>query len=418
MKEKNIKDEHELQSYFIRRIEKYVNSKGRQIIGWDEILEGGLAPNASVMSWRGEKGGIEAAKQKHNVVMTPEPYMYFNFSQSTHEDSLTYGQYTPVEKVYSYEPVPKALDKQDEKYILGAQGNVWTEYIDNPKRLEYQVFPRMSALSEVLWTPKEKRSWSDFEKKLPALYNRYEQWGAQYSKAYYELQPSILPSPGYDGVLWKLETKNRQGNIIYVNSPTQNATHNYTSPVLITASGEYGAAITRKDHVFVTNWLRQKFSFNKATGKKIILTNPPMGNWLGSGAFTLVNGVITENKLSESKEWVGFVGKDLEAVIDLGKEETINNIRINVLKQENSWIYLPSYVEFFVSSDGKNFTSAGKQMPGPDGIWKDERRIELSLNNTRARYVKVFAKNFGVIPAGMPGAGNAAWVFADEIEVK
>lgn len=425
IKEKKLKDEHGLQSYFIQRIEKYLNSKGRNIIGWDEILEGGLAPNATVMSWRGEAGGIEAAKQKHNVIMTPEPYMYFNFSQSTHEDSLTYGQYTPVQKVYSYEPIPKELNKNEAKYVLGAQGNVWTEYIDNPKLLEYQVFPRMSALSEVLWSPKEKsskdssrRSWIDFEKKLPALFKKYELWGAQYSKAFYELQPSILPSPNYEGVLWKLESNNKEGNIIYVKSHTQSVTHPYTSPILLTGSGEYGAALTRKDNTFISDWLWQKFYFNKATGKKITLTNAPGGNWLGSGAFTLVNGVITENKLSQSKEWLGFLGKDLEAVIDLGKEEKINSIRLNVLKQENSWIYLPAYVEFFISNDGINFTSVGKAIPDANGNWKDERKIEQLLNNISAKFVKVLAKNYGKIPAGKPGAGTAAWLFADEIEVE
>ena len=418
IKEKNLKDEHGLQSYFIQRIEKYLNSKGRQIIGWDEILEGGLAPNATVMSWQGEKGGIEAAKQNHNVVMTPLEYMYFNLSQSTHEDSLTYGQYLPVEKVYSYEPVPKELNNDERKYVLGAQGNVWTEYINNPKRLEYMIFPRMSALSEVIWSPKEKRTWNDFEKKLPALFKRYELWGTQYSKAYYELRPSILPSPNYDGVLWKLETNNKDGNIIYTNAPTQSSTHKYTSPVLISRSSEYSAALTRKDHTFITSWLRQKFSFNKATGKKITLTHPPMGNWTGSGAFTLVNGIITEKKLTESKEWVGFLGKDLEAVIDLGKEDKINAIKLNVLKQENSWIYLPASVEFFISNDGINFTSAGKLIPCASGSWEDERRIEQKLNNTSGRYVKVLAKNYGKIPDGKPGAGTPAWLFADEIEVK
>ena len=416
MKEKGLKDEHALQSYFIRHIEKYLNSKGRQIIGWDEILEGGLAPNATVMSWRGEKGGIEAAQQHHPVVMTPEGFMYFNFSQSTHEDSLTYGQYTPVEKVYGYEPLPASLQAAEAKYIMGAQGNVWSEYIDNPKRLEYMVFPRMSALGEVLWSPGEKRNWNNFENKLPYLFRRYEQWGAQYSKAFFELRPSILPSPSRDGVLWKLESNNKEGSIVYVKGREQNATHVYASPVLVSASGELGAAMQGSDHKFLTPWLWQKFSFNKATGKKITLANPAMGNWTGSGAFTLVNSVITENKLSQSKEWLGFLGKDLDAVIDLGKTESISRIRLDVLKQENSWIYLPSMVEFFVSDDGVAFTPVGKVLPMANGDWPDERRIELKMQAS-ARYIKVVATNYGLIPEGKPGAGTKAWLFADEIEV-
>lgn len=184
IREKGLKDEHGLQSYFIQRIEKYLNSKGRQIIGWDEILEGGLAPNATVMSWRGEAGGIEAAKQNHNVIMTPGGWCYFDHSQNKPEDSVTIGGYTPVDKVYSYEPVPKELTGDKAKYVLGAQANVWTEYMKNTNKIEYMIFPRLSALSEVLWSPKEQRNWSSFEKRLGTQQKRYQLWGSNYNKVY------------------------------------------------------------------------------------------------------------------------------------------------------------------------------------------------------------------------------------------
>jgi hexosaminidase len=184
IKEKGLKDEHGLQSYFIQRVEKYLNSKGRQIIGWDEILEGGLAPNATVMSWRGEKGGIEAAKQKHNVIMTPGSHVYLDHSQMKKEDSVVIGGFLPLQTVYGYEPVPKELSADEEKYVLGAQGNVWTEYMSNPAKIEYMIFPRMTALSEVLWSPKESRNWADFEKRLPAQFKRYDWLKVNYSKAY------------------------------------------------------------------------------------------------------------------------------------------------------------------------------------------------------------------------------------------
>lgn len=143
-----------------------MNSKGKKIIGWDEILEGGLAPNATVMSWRGEQGGIDAAKQNHDVIMTPGNSIYFDHTQSLNEDSVTIGGYNPLEKVYAYDPIPKELSEKGAKYVLGAQGNVWTEYISNTRKMEVMIFPRMSALSEVLWTPKVKRNRSEFEKKL------------------------------------------------------------------------------------------------------------------------------------------------------------------------------------------------------------------------------------------------------------
>ncbi len=175
-----LKDEHELQSYFIQRMEKYINSKGKTLIGWDEILEGGLAPNAVVMSWRGEKGGIEAAKQKHTVIMTPTTYVYFDYSQSKHDDSLVIGGYLPLEKVYKYEPIPAELSADDGRYILGAQANIWTEYMTNPSKIEYMIFPRMDALSEVVWSPKSVRNWEEFKNKLTYQFKRYDLWQTHY----------------------------------------------------------------------------------------------------------------------------------------------------------------------------------------------------------------------------------------------
>lgn len=184
MKENGLKDESALQSYFIHRIEKFVNSKGKTIIGWDEILDGGLAPNAIVMSWRGEKGGIAAAKQKHMVIMTPENMMYFNHSQFLKDDSLTAAKFLPLSTVYNYEPVPAILNTGESKYIWGAQGNLWSEYIANPAKAEYMLFPRLDALSEILWSPKEKKNFSNFQKRLKTQFKRYDLIKVNYSKRY------------------------------------------------------------------------------------------------------------------------------------------------------------------------------------------------------------------------------------------
>ncbi|OXA75706.1 hexosaminidase [Flavobacterium aquidurense] len=182
IKEKGLKDEHGLQSYFIQRMEKYINGKGRTLIGWDEILEGGLAPNAVVMSWRGEEGGIAAAKENHQVIMTPGSHVYLDHSQTKNEKEVTIGGYLPIETVYSYEPIPKELNEQQAKYVLGAQGNVWTEYMANPAKVEYMIFPRLSALSEVLWSSKENKNWSGFQTKIETMKKRYTIWGANYYK--------------------------------------------------------------------------------------------------------------------------------------------------------------------------------------------------------------------------------------------
>ena len=180
IKEKGLTDEHGLQSYFVQRMEKYINSKGKKIIGWDEILEGGLAPNASVMSWRGEKGGIEAAKQKHPVIMTPADWCYFDHSQTKKEDSLVIGGYLPIDKVYSFDPVPHGLTPDEALYILGGQCNLWTEYINNSSKVEYMLFPRLSAMSEALWSLPANKDYKDFDKRLQAQYKQYNWWGINY----------------------------------------------------------------------------------------------------------------------------------------------------------------------------------------------------------------------------------------------
>jgi len=175
IKREGLKDEHELQSYFIQRIERFLNSKGKRLIGWDEILEGGLAPNATVMSWRGEKGGVEAAKQKHDVIMTPTTHLYFDYAQSkSKSEPINIGGFLPLSQVYSYNPTPKDLTDEEKQYILGSQGNVWTEYLKTPEAVEYMVFPRMIALSEVVWTQVENKSYDDFLSRLSSHLERLE----------------------------------------------------------------------------------------------------------------------------------------------------------------------------------------------------------------------------------------------------
>ncbi|MDM7922464.1 MAG: family 20 glycosylhydrolase, partial [Pyrinomonadaceae bacterium] len=186
-KRENLKDELEVQSYFIRRIERFLSSKGKKMIGWDEILEGGLAPNATVMSWRGMRGGIEAAKSKHDVIMTPTTHVYFDYGQGDPAyEPLNIGSYVPLEKVYSFEPVPPDLTPEEAKYVIGAQANLWTEYIKTQSHAEYMMFPRMLALSEVVWSRKEDRDFADFKRRLNAILPRLDKQGVNYR----------IPEPG------------------------------------------------------------------------------------------------------------------------------------------------------------------------------------------------------------------------------
>ncbi|MGB2868866.1 MAG: family 20 glycosylhydrolase [Bacteroidota bacterium] len=180
MKNEGLKDERELQSYFIKRMEKFVNSKGKRIIGWDEILEGGLAPNAAVMSWRGTQGGIDAARSGHDVVMTPTDYCYFDYYQGLYGEPKAIGGYLPIDSIYLYEPVPEKLSDDDAKHILGAQANMWTEYLPAQQNVEYMLLPRMLALSEVVWSPKSYRDLGDFTARLPAQYDRLAARGVNF----------------------------------------------------------------------------------------------------------------------------------------------------------------------------------------------------------------------------------------------
>lgn len=415
MKENGLKDEHELQSYFIQRMEKYLNAKGREIIGWDEILEGGLAPNAAVMSWRGEEGGIAAAKQRHKVVMTPGGWLYFDHTQSLNEDSVTIGGYTTVEKTYSYEPVPAQLNAEEAKYILGAQANLWTEYIKNPKKVEYMLLPRMSALSEVLWSPKELKDWDHFEKRLLLQFKRYDRWGANYSKAFFDLKAEVVSME--DGKIgWRLSTK-QTGTPIYYKVKGDKKAQN--------ASKRYKAVIPVNGPVAMTAWAQngnpidQRFQFSLSTGKKLELTHSPAGNYPGDGAFTLVNGVLNEKGLGRSREFLGFEGKDCEAVIDMGSPTDMSRVLVYSLAQGGSWVYPPKEVVVMYSNDGVNFTKPESQQFVSH--FPKERNLEVKLNSDgsaiKARYLKVLVKNFGIIPQGMTGAGHGAWLFVDEIQV-
>jgi hexosaminidase len=411
IKDNGLKNEHELQSYFIQRMEKYLNSKSRTLIGWDEILEGGLAPNAIVMSWRGEQGGIDAAKQKHNVVMTPGNPVYFDHTQTESEDSVTIGGYNPIEKVYAYEPIPAELNADDAKFVLGAQANMWSEYMKNPRKVEYMVFPRMAALSEVLWSGKEKRNWEDFQKRLPTQFKRYDLWKANYSKAFFDLKATILPADDYNGLVLKLESKRSTDKIVLNTLFPKGKMFTYTTPFKMTGNTIVSAWVEANGKKGTS--ISHYFRFNKATGKKITLTTPPSSKYPGNGAFTLVNGIQNEQGLARSREFVGFEGPDCEAVIDMGKETEMKTVIGHFFQEKGSWIWPPAGMTIMTSNDGTNYLAVACSNPTTDN---NKVSCEF-LQAVKARYIKVLIQNFGVIPEGNPGAGSKPWLFVDEIEV-
>ena len=416
IKSEHLKDEHELQSYFIKRIEKYLNSKGKQIIGWNEILEGGLAPNAAVMSWQGTEGGIAAAKQKHYAVMTPGSHCYFDHYQASPADEpLAFGGYTPLEKVYSYEPIPSELNKEEQHYILGAQANIWTEYILDEKQVEYMLMPRMMALSEVVWSPKENRNETDFLNRLQTHFLLLDKLGINYAKAIYKVEQKVTAAPKLNSVLLELKANPSLGTIYYTtddSEPKENSKL-YTSPITLSKDVTIRAALYKNKELKGKISVK-KYDINKATNKPITLKNPASKSYNGDGSFTLVNGVVASLPRI-SNQWLGWNGNNMEAIINLEKEESISEMNVGFLKEELSWIYLPKEVEYFVSNDGVQFTSVGKI--SANEISK-ERFATLSVKSVKAKYVKIIATNFGKIPSGKPGAGEDAWLFCDEIQIK
>jgi hexosaminidase len=189
MRSQGLKDEHELQSFFIKRIDKFLTAKGRKLMGWDEILEGGLSPNATVMSWRGVQGGIDAAKQNHDVVMTPTSHVYIDYYQSHAAfEPLGIGGFLTLEKVYSYDPTPPELKPEEAKHILGSQVNLWTEYVSTPEQAEYMTFPRACALSEVTWTPTINKNFADFGRRLETHFKRLDAMKVNYAKSIFDIK--------------------------------------------------------------------------------------------------------------------------------------------------------------------------------------------------------------------------------------
>ncbi|NLR63715.1 family 20 glycosylhydrolase [Chitinophaga varians] len=414
MKQEGLKDAHALQSYFIQRMEKYLNSKGRQIIGWDEILEGGLAPNATVMSWRGIEGGIAAAKQHHDVIMTPGSYCYFDHYQSQgHNEPLAIGGYTPVSKVYSYEPVPAELSKEEAKYIKGAQANLWTEYIANTDYLEYMVYPRASALAEVLWTPAGKRNYDNFVDRLKVHVKRLDQKKVNYAKHVFEVTGAVTDNKK-GGVEVKLDSKLDGGKIVYTLDSTAPSLQSkaYSGPVQIQQSGTLRAQVFQGDKPF-GNEYSQHFIFHKALGKKVTLAAPPSKDYDPGSSFALVNGIEGIASYNDG-QWFGYNGKNMEAVVELDSIQDIRLVGLNTLNLRANWIYPPKQVTFSVSEDGKTYKEIYKQTTfNQTGINQVRGKVEA-----RGRFVKLSAANFGTIPAGGEGAGNPAWLFVDEMIIQ
>lgn len=409
--------EEYLQSYVISRMEKFVESKGRHIIGWDEILEGGLAPNATVMSWRGVDGGIEAAKQKHNVIMTPNSYLYFDYYQSTdtEHDPLAIGGYLPLERVYSFEPTA-GIPEEYKKYVTGVQANLWTEYIPTFSQVEYMVLPRMDALAEVQWTNAPK----DFKAFLPRLVRMtelYDHLGYNYAKHIFDIRASFTTDGDKGEIVVTLETEG-SADIHYTldgSEPTATSPK-YEAPLRIKQNAEVKAVAVRptgNSRIF-----SEKIDFNKATAKPVTLKVAPSRGYDFNGGPELTDG-LSGNDNYKTGRWLGFQGKDLDAVIDLKEPTEFSKVSFNTNVVKGDWIMGTAGVTVKVSDDGQNFKEvAYKVIPSlgkddKDGLYPQE----ISFDPVKARYVEVIIKS-DKLPTWHGGAGNPAFLFVDEINLQ
>ena len=415
IKSEGLKNEHELQNYFITRMEKYLNSKGKQIIGWDEILEGGLAPNATVMSWRGTNGAVEAAKSGHNVVMTPTSHCYFDYYQSDNDDEPTaIGGYLPLEKVYGFNPIPEELNSEEAKYILGAQGNIWTEYMPTSEQAEYMAFPRILAMSEVVWTNAENKNYEDFVSRVVNFHKRLDVLDINYANHLFEINGEMISVNSKS--FYKLETLTEGKDIRYTldgNEPTI-ASEIYISQIPISESIELNASVFNAKEQLGQPFI-QNINFHKAVGAKITIDKTPHKAYSGSGAEGLINGINGSDSRYGDKEWLGFWGQDIIITINFSKPKEINSISTRFHNGNGQWIYAPEEIgfSFKLQEDGRTLNDINRIKNNGGIIVNHSYKVEPTF----VSQIEIVVKNYGEIPEGKQGAGNNAWTFIDEIIV-
>ncbi len=415
IKKLKLKDEDDLQRYFVKRIEKFSNSKGKTLIGWDEITDD-ASPNATIMAWRGTKKGIEAAQKGHDVIMTPTDFCYFDYYQADPtQEPLAIGGYLPLDKVYAYDPAPAELIEQDIKCILGAQANVWTEYMDTPDYVEYMIQPRQAAFAEVVWSAKEAKNYADFVKRLQVHVKRLEFMNVNVAKSLSDLVLSTQVAARGE-LQVNLKTAGANEKISYSLTPVveeegvdyDTKTKTYTTPFLLNdhsilkAQSENGRAIERKILV------------HKAAGKKYTFANAPTF----ADSLVLTDGLQGTSPKSKVG-WVGIEEKDLEITVDLGENRSIKKVATNFLKIIMDRGFPPTLFEVSVAKDGEDFKQVGSLPVSYDlnGPWKIEP-VEINFKTIRARYVRIHAKNAGLCPEKHPNAGQPTWIAIDEIVIE
>ena len=407
MKKEKLANVDELQSYMIRKAEEFLNSKGRRLIGWDEILEGGLAPEATVMSWRGEAAGFKSARMGHDVIMTPGNYMYFDFYQADpRHQPVAIGGYTPIRKVYSYNPIPQdSLTAKEAKHFLGVQANTWTEYIPTPEHLEYMMFPRALAVAEIGWTPQEKRDWQDFKPRVNAHIPVLQRMGLNPFPLSNELEFDMVVDTIQKEIRVTMDAEKYPAEIHYTtdgSTPTASSPI-YQEPIVVKDSAKIVAGI------FVNGQLQdrvseQRVDYHKGIGKSIRFNSRLYPGYMAGGINAIINGYRGGLTYLDQR-WQGYTD-NLDCVIDLGEVMDLHQVSSKWMQLTGPGVYQPEKVEVLTSEDGKNFTSQGVI---PTTIPQDKSDLTFQeytfQGNWKARYVQLKAQN----PKG--------FIFVDEIVI-
>lgn len=410
IKAEGLKDEHGLQSYMIHRIEKYLNSKGRRLIGWDEILMGGLAPDATVMSWRGEKGGIEAAQSGHDVILTPGSHLYLDFYQREADgEPRANGGYNTLEKVYSYNPMPKELTPEQAHHIIGVQANLWTEYVADEKHAEYMLFPRIVALSEIAWTPQAERSYPNFLKRMNYHLPRLQQRGIN-AYPLKRIEATTEVDTLAHQVAVRLSAERTDAEIRYTTDGTEPTAQSQLyagKPIISSDSILLVARLYKDSKPLDLPELRYRADYHKGIGKKITYNGKRWNDmYPANGDKTLLDGYRGTPTYGDGL-WQGITG-DMDVTIDLGREEELHHVLAKFMQERIQGVIMPVYVEVSVSTDGKNFTPVGKQSTkvAESDLVKQFETFSFPMH-TRARYVRFFAKRHEV----------GGFLFSDEIVI-
>ena len=408
IKDLHLKDENELQSYAVKRMETYLTSKGKKLIGWDEILEGGLSPLATVMSWRGEKGGIEAANTGHDVIMTPGAYLYFDAYQTNPiGQPEAIGGYLPLSKVYSYFPVPSEISVANRKHVLGVQANVWTEYMPTQNQTDYMIFPRALALAEIGWTAEKNRNWDDFQLRLQKHYLLLQRFGIHYYVPSNEL--SILSK--FDMVSRKatvrISSEQFHPEIRYTidgSSPTASSAV-YKDPVSLNVTAMVKAGIF-KNKIQQGKTQELMVDIHQAIGKKVIYNNLWNSSYPAQRELTLVNGETGDLTYGDG-QWQGFLG-NFDVTIDMDTRTALNKLKIRFMQLTGPGVYIPAEVSISVSEDGKDFRPVRKlenDVPVSDSSLRFKTFV-FDLKGISARFIRVTGKN-----------EQKGFVFTDEVVI-